>query len=69
MKMSIPWQQIAERLAESGWSWSHRELDDHRRNIVHFVEVHNQDGIVHCAFANNLYSAFYAVGHSIRAVQ
>ena len=67
MKTDTHWQRIAERLAESGWSWSHRERVDQKRKIVHVAEAHNENGQTHFAFAQTVRPAFVVLERSIQS--
>lgn len=67
MKIGPRWQKIAERLAESGWSWQHTELTDRVGRDVHVVEAHNDHGQTHAAVAASVGPGFVAVESSIKA--
>lgn len=67
MKTGMHWQRIAERLAEAGWSWSHRERVDRKSEIVHVAEAHNLDEVKHLAVATAVGPAFFALERSIKA--
>ena len=66
MKTGMHWQRIAERLAEAGWSWSHRTRTAQKRQSVHVAEVHNEKGQTHFAFANTVGPAFVALERSVK---
>ena len=69
MKTDAPWQRIAERLTEVGWSWNQCERIDQKRDVVHLVEAHNMDGELHVVVAGSMNEAFVALKDSIKAVQ
>ena len=68
MDASTNCQPIAERLAESGWSWQHVRLDDRVGRSQHVAEAHNEDGETHAAVAESVGSAFVALEESITGV-
>ena len=59
------WQPIAERLAESGWSWNHARLDDRVGRTQHVAEAHNEDGVTHAVVAQSVGTAFVALERSV----
>lgn len=66
MKTGTHWQRIAERLAESGWSWQHDCLTDRMGREQHVAEAHNDDGEKHVAVAPAIGSTFFALECSIK---
>ena len=69
MKTGMHWQRIAERLAETGWAWSHRTRIDQNRRSVHVAEAHNEKGQTHFAFANTVGPAFVALERSVKLAE
>jgi len=67
MKSDTRWQRIAERLAESGWSWRHVHLEDRVGRGRHVVEAHNDDGLTHAVVADSVNPAFVALEHSVKS--
>lgn len=67
MKSGTHWQRIAERLAESGWSWNHVRLDDRVGRSKHVAEAHNEEGETHAAVATAVGPAFAALEKSVEA--
>ena len=66
MNMIPFWQRIAERLAESGWTWQHVKLSDRVGRKLHVAEAHNEDGVTHAAVAKSVSSAFIVLEASIK---
>jgi hypothetical protein len=60
------WQRIAERLAESGWSWRHVRLTDRVGRVRHVAEAHN-DEETHAVVAPSANTSFGALDHSINS--
>jgi len=69
MKMNGNWQCIAERLAESGWTWKHFRIIDRLGRARHVARVCNSDGQKHIAVAPEVRRAFAAVAHSIKTME
>jgi hypothetical protein len=67
MKSGTHWQRIAERLAESGWSWNHVRLDDRVGRSKHVAEAHNEDGETHAVVAKSVGPAFVALERSVKS--
>jgi hypothetical protein len=65
MKIRKGWKYIAERLAESGWSWQHRTFSDRAGKKLHFAEAHDLDGKTHAVVADKIVPAFSALEKSI----
>ena len=61
------WQTIAERLADAGWSWQHRKVEDRDRRSVHLVSAHVEGGERHAVAADAIAPAFAALKESIKA--
>ena len=59
------WHQIAERLAESGWSWQHVRLSDRAGRNRHVAEAHNEEGHTHAVVAPSVGQAFGALERSV----
>jgi len=68
MKPAPTWQNIAERLAESGWSWRHVTLANRATPDLHVAEARNEDGHLHAAVADSVGPAFTALEQSIQSV-
>jgi len=68
MKPDSNWQKVAERLAESGWSWRHVTLSNRATPDLHVAEARNDEGHTHVAVADSVAPAFTALEESIRAV-
>jgi hypothetical protein len=66
MKPAPKWQSIAQRLAESGWSWQHVKLSNRATPDLHVAEAHNEDGQTHAAVAGSIGPAFAALDESIQ---
>ena len=62
------WQKVAERLAEGGWSWQHRQFSDRSGHSFHLAEAHDLDGVTHAVVAESVNPAFAALEKSIRVV-
>lgn len=67
MKTGLHWQHIAERLAEAGFSWTHRTRTDKNRQTAHVAEAHNEKGQTHFAFAKKVGPAFVALERSVKS--
>jgi len=67
MKTGTHWQRIAERLAETGWSWQHVCLTDRAGRNRHVAEAHNDDGEKHVAVAPSIGPAFFALERSVKS--
>jgi len=67
MKRSSGWQLIAERLAESGWSWQHVTLSRRANPNLHVAEARNEEGHTHAVVADSIAPAFTALEESIQA--
>jgi hypothetical protein len=67
MKPHSNWQKVAERLAESGWSWRHVTLSNRATPDLHVAEAWNGEGQTHAAVADSVAPAFSALEESIRA--
>ena len=65
MKIRKRWEQIAEHLAESGWSWRLVRLDDRVGRSQHVAEAHNEDGVTHAVVAKSVGTAFAALERSV----
>lgn len=65
MNTGAEWESIAERLAESGWSWKHVRLDDRVGRSQHVAEAHNEDGEIHAVVAESVGTAFVALESSV----
>jgi hypothetical protein len=65
MNSANNWHPIAERLAESGWSWQHVRLDDRVGRSQHVAEAHNDDGATHAVVAQSADMAFDALERSV----
>jgi hypothetical protein len=61
------WQQVAERLAENGWSWKYRNFSDRNGHSFHMAEAHDIEGVTHAVFAESVTPAFVALEQSIKA--
>ena len=61
-------EQDAERLAEGGWSWQHRQFSDRSGHSFHLAEAHDLDGVTHAVVAESVNPAFAALEKSIRVV-
>ncbi len=67
MKTGTHWQRIAERLAESGWSWQHVRLTDRVGRTLYVAEAHNDYGEKHVAVAPSIGPAFFALERSVKS--
>jgi hypothetical protein len=65
--MHSTWQNIAERLAESGWSWRHVTLINRATPDLHVAEALGDDGQRHVVVAEAVNPAFTALEASIHA--
>lgn len=65
MNTGAIWQQIAERLAESGWTWQHRKLVNRTERRIHVAEARNDNGEWHAVVADAVAPAFVALEQSI----
>ena len=65
MRPALNWQTIAERLAESGWSWRHFALATRAKGNLHVAEARNDDGHTHVVAASSVQSAFTALEQSV----
>ncbi len=63
------WQEVAERLAEEGWSWQHRSFSDRNGHSLHMAEAHDLDGLTHAVVAESVTPAFDALDDSINATR
>ena len=61
------WQNIAERLADSGWSWKHETFAIRAIGGLHLAEARNEEGEQHVVIAETVGEAFVALEESIRA--
>jgi hypothetical protein len=68
MKSSSHWQHIAERLAESGWSWKHSKLSRREKHNLHVAEARNDDGHTHAVVAESIKPAFAVLEQSIQSI-
>lgn len=68
MKTGMHWQRIAERLAEAGFSWTHRTRIGRNRETMHVAEAHDEKGQIHFAFAKTVGPAFVALERSVKSV-
>jgi hypothetical protein len=69
MNTGKPWQQVAERLAGSGWSWQHKRVVARTKRNVHVAEAHNDEGEQHVVVAEAIAPAFTALERSITVAQ
>jgi hypothetical protein len=67
MKPSSTWQDIAERLAESGWSWRHVVLPNRATPALHVAEARNEAGQRHAVVADSVAPAFAALEKSVQS--
>jgi len=69
MKVGKNWQGIAERLAESGWTWHHFRVVDRAGRRRHVAQASNADGQKHIAVAPSVRPAFAAIAQSIKITE
>lgn len=61
------WQEIAERLAENGWSWRHETGAGRTKPGLHLAEAENAEGERHLVVAESAGPAFVALEESIQS--
>ena len=66
MNQPSDWRAIAERLAESGWSWRHVTLKGRATPDLHVAEARNDEGHTHAAVADSVAPAFAALEESVQ---
>ena len=69
MKPAPKWQSIAERLAESGWSWRHLVVSTRMHTHIHLVEARNTVGQIHVVVAEVARQGFEVLEKSINAIE
>jgi hypothetical protein len=69
MNTGNTWQDVAERLAEAGWSWQHKKVVARTERNVHVAEAHNDEGEQHAVVADGIAPAFTALERSIQSAQ
>jgi len=66
VRMHSTWQNIAERLAEAGWSWRHVAFLNRATPDLHVAEARDENGCVHAVVAEAVEPAFAALEESIQ---